>query len=52
MQLDALHKRPTEIDFLNGYIVRAGELYGIACPTNLQLQEQLLNLEARFAYHN
>ncbi|CAB9497714.1 dehydropantoate 2-reductase [Seminavis robusta] len=48
MQQDVWHKRQTEIDFLNGYIVRAGDLHGIACPTNLELREQLLQLEANF----
>lgn len=37
MREDFQRKRRTEIDVLNGAIVRLGEEHGIACPTNLLL---------------
>jgi ketopantoate reductase len=47
LQQDVLHKRPTEIDCLNGYITRAGAKYAIECPTNRRLKEQVLDLETK-----
>lgn len=35
---DISRGKPTEIDFLNGYIVRKGREYGVPTPTNLALQ--------------
>ncbi|GAA08987.1 ketopantoate reductase family protein [Acetobacter tropicalis] len=35
---DIKRGRPTEIDYLNGYIVRKGAEFGIATPTNQALQ--------------
>ena len=35
---DISRGKPTEIDFLNGYIVRKGREYGVPTPTNLTLQ--------------
>ena len=35
---DVSRGKPTEIDFLNGYIVRKGREYGVPTPTNLALQ--------------
>ena len=35
---DLARGRPTEIDHLNGYIVRQGEALGIATPANRMLQ--------------
>ncbi len=37
MREDFLHHRRTEIDALNGAIVRYGEGHGISCPTNQML---------------
>ena len=34
MLIDAYHKRKTEIDFINGTVVREGERYGIPTPYN------------------
>ena len=34
---DLARGKPSEIDFLNGYIVRKGKELGIATPTNLAL---------------
>ena len=35
---DLLRGKPSEIDFLNGYVVRKGAEFGIATPTNQALQ--------------
>jgi 2-dehydropantoate 2-reductase len=48
MQQDVLHQRPTEIDFLNGYIAKAGAVHGMNCPTNRRLQQQVRELEAQY----
>jgi 2-dehydropantoate 2-reductase len=37
MQQDLLKGRRTEIEFLNGAVVRLGAKYGIACPVNQAL---------------
>jgi 2-dehydropantoate 2-reductase len=37
MQQDLLQGRRTEIDFLNGAVVRLGESFGIPCPVNQAL---------------
>ena len=34
MLQDVLKKQQTEVDHLNGYVVRKGREYGIECPTN------------------
>ena len=35
---DLLRRKPSEIDFLNGYVVRKGAEFGIPTPTNQALQ--------------
>ncbi|MEF3021533.1 2-dehydropantoate 2-reductase [Vibrio mimicus] len=45
MHQDVFHQRPTEIDFITGYVVRKGEQHGIATPTNNQLYHQIKTLE-------
>jgi 2-dehydropantoate 2-reductase len=35
---DLARRKPTEIDFLNGYIVRKGNELGIPTPSNFALQ--------------
>jgi len=37
MQQDLLKGRRTEIDFLNGAVVRLGASFGIECPVNQAL---------------
>ncbi len=37
MQQDLLKGRRTEIDFLNGAVVRLGATFGIECPVNQAL---------------
>jgi len=39
MREDLLHRRRTEIDALNGAIVRYGEWHGVPCPVNHMLAE-------------
>ncbi|EOX1586590.1 2-dehydropantoate 2-reductase [Vibrio cholerae] len=45
MHQDVFHQRPTEIDFITGYVVRKGEQHGIATPANSQLYHQIKTLE-------
>ena len=45
MQQDLLQGRRTEIDFLNGAVVRLGAAYGIACPVNQALTAIVTQLE-------
>lgn len=45
MQQDIAHRRRTEIDAINGYIVRLAANYNIAVPLNSQLQQQVLQLQ-------
>ncbi|PAR33078.1 2-dehydropantoate 2-reductase [Vibrio metoecus] len=45
MHQDVFHQRPTEIDFITGYVVRKGEQHGIATPVNNQLYQQIKTLE-------
>ena len=49
MQQDVYYQRRTEIDYLNHYTVETGRQYGIECPRNAKLVEQIRNLEATFA---
>jgi 2-dehydropantoate 2-reductase len=37
--------KPTEIDFLNGYIVRNANIYGISVPTNTDIVNMLHQIE-------
>ncbi|WP_217541855.1 2-dehydropantoate 2-reductase [Vibrio cholerae] len=45
MHQDVFHRRPTEIDFITGYVVRKGELHEIATPVNSALYQQIKTLE-------
>ena len=44
---DLIRGRPTEIDYLNGYVVRLGAEHGIATPVNQALTTIVKILEAR-----
>ncbi|WP_372964057.1 ketopantoate reductase family protein [Marinobacter sp.] len=44
MRADILAGRNTEIDFINGYLVRLGQDYGIDTPVNQMLTEQVKQL--------
>lgn len=45
MRSDVLAARPTEVDYINGYIHRLGEKYNIATPENTRLWQQVKALE-------
>lgn len=45
MHQDIFHQRPTEIDFITGYVVRKGLQHQIATPANSQLYHQIKTLE-------
>ncbi|WP_340680915.1 2-dehydropantoate 2-reductase [Paraglaciecola sp.] len=45
MNRDVVAKRPTEIDFINGYIIKQAQQYGIPCPLNLNLYNEIKALE-------
>ena len=46
MRSDMLQGRPTEIDYINGYLVRLGQSLGIATPVNQMLTEQVQQLSS------
>ena len=45
MQQDLLKGRRTEIDFLNGAVVRLGAAYGVECPVNQALAAIIKRME-------
>lgn len=47
MREDMRHVRATEIDFINGYIVKRGEELGIKCILNYMVMQQI---KAKFAF--
>ncbi|MFH1045654.1 MAG: 2-dehydropantoate 2-reductase [Candidatus Omnitrophota bacterium] len=49
MLQDILHRRQTEIDFINGAIVRQGKELGIATPVNEVLTHLIKTIEASYA---
>jgi len=42
MLSDVRKNNPTEVDFLNGYLVRLGEQYGISMPVNKALVQLVM----------
>jgi len=44
MRCDVLANRPTEVDYINGFIHRLGRKHNIATPENTRLWQQVLNL--------
>ena len=44
MRCDIIADKPTEIDYINGYIHRLGQQYGIATPQNTKLWQQVFAL--------
>lgn len=46
MRCDVLASRPTEVDYINGFIHRLGKKHNIATPENTRLWQQVLNLNA------
>ncbi|MFP6583609.1 MAG: ketopantoate reductase family protein [Candidatus Hydrogenedentota bacterium] len=47
MREDVVHQKRTEIDSLNGAIVRHGKKHGIPCPTNARLTKAIREREAK-----
>ena len=47
MRQDLLKGKPTEIDFMNGAVVRRGDQHGIDCPVNRALVAIIKAMEAR-----
>ena len=41
MLQDVLHKRPTEIEFISGYLCRVARSLQVPCPLNERLWKQL-----------
>ncbi|QMU08429.1 2-dehydropantoate 2-reductase [Levilactobacillus suantsaii] len=46
MHQDMAHRRPTEIDFLNGYVARLGQALHVPAPTNALLTQLIHSQEA------
>jgi len=44
MRCDVLASRPTEVDYINGFIHRLGKKHNIATPENSRLWQQVLSL--------
>ncbi len=47
MRCDVLAGRPTEVDYINGFIHRLGEKHNIATPENTRLWQQVLNISLK-----
>lgn len=45
MRADILANKPTEIDYINGFIVRSAQLHNIECPANQRLTEQVKSFQ-------
>jgi 2-dehydropantoate 2-reductase len=45
MQQDIHHQRTSEINYINGYVVKQAAKHGIACPHNQHLLQQIQRLE-------
>lgn len=52
MLQDVLRKKRTEIDFINGVIVRLGQELGISVPTNKLLLDLVKTIESSYGYSN
>lgn len=50
MLQDILRKKRTEVDFINGVIVRQGQELGIPVPVNLMLVELVKTIEASYKF--
>lgn len=50
MLQDVLRKKRTEIDFINGVIVRLGQEMGISVPTNKLLLDLIKTIESSYEY--
>lgn len=45
MHQDIVHQRRTEIDFINGYVVRKARLHGLDVPVNQQLYQHIQSIQ-------
>ena len=45
---DVVSRRPTEIDFLNGYLVKLGKQKGISTPCNQEIVQRIKVIEGQF----
>jgi 2-dehydropantoate 2-reductase len=48
MLQDVLRKKRTEVDFINGVIVRLGQELGISVPTNRLLLDLIKTIESSY----
>jgi len=51
MLQDVLRKKRTEIDFINGVIVRLGQELGIPVPTNKILVDLIKTIESSYKWN-
>ena len=51
MNRDVHARRRSEIDFINGYIIKQAKQFGLACPLNLALFNQIKTLENHYLSH-
>ncbi|MDY4677476.1 ketopantoate reductase family protein [Bifidobacterium tsurumiense] len=52
MYQDMIHGRKTEVDYINGYIARLGEQYGVDCRTHAFLTNGVHLAELAFQIHH
>ncbi len=53
MREDILHGRPTEIDYINGFLVKQAQKYAIEVPLNAKMLDQIRLLsQSKAASHN
>nr|WP_275666791.1 2-dehydropantoate 2-reductase [Vibrio tubiashii] len=45
MQQDIFHRRPSEIDFITGYLLERAQHHGISTPKNSKLYQAIKNIE-------
>ena len=48
MHQDVFFGRPTEIMYLNGYIVQEARRYGVPCPYNTELVQRIQEVESKY----
>ncbi|WP_217512555.1 2-dehydropantoate 2-reductase [Vibrio metschnikovii] len=48
MQQDVAHQRPTEIDFITGYVIKKAAQHGLAVPVNQSLYRHIHSLQQRW----
>ncbi|WP_347231005.1 2-dehydropantoate 2-reductase [Vibrio sp. 10N.286.49.C2] len=52
MQQDIDNKRPSEIDFITGYLVRIAKQYQLHIPANAAMLNQIKHIEASWSEHD